>query len=56
MSMYISGGAASDTRTLFHKLSEGADVTDALTEQPFGLYGALSDKFGVRWRFHAAPQ
>jgi len=53
ISLYLSGGTPSDTTTLFHKLSEGAEVTDALREQPFGLYGALTDKFGMRWRFHS---
>ncbi|MDH5175944.1 MAG: VOC family protein, partial [Gammaproteobacteria bacterium] len=47
--LYISGGTATETRSLFEKLSYGANVTDPLTEQPFGLYGALNDKFGVRW-------
>jgi|SRR5690606_23707798 PhnB protein len=23
------------------------------SEQPFGLYGALNDKFGIRWMFHS---
>ena len=51
--LYISGGGPEETRDLFQKLSAGAVVTDPLTEQPFGLYGALNDKFGVRWMFHA---
>jgi len=56
VSMYISGGTPGDTTMLFQKLSERAEVTDALTEQPFGLYGALNDKFGVGWRFHSEKQ
>ena len=56
VSLYLSGGTPGDTTTLFHRLSEGADVTDALSEQPFGLYGALTDKFGMRWRFHSEKQ
>ena len=51
--LYLSGGAPDELRTLFNKLSEGADVTDPLLEQPFGIYGALNDKFGIRWMFHA---
>jgi PhnB protein len=39
-------------RALFERLSEGAEVTDPLKEQFFGTYGALNDKFGVRWMFH----
>ena len=49
--LYLSGGTPEELRTLFDRLSEGADVTDPLTEQPFGFYGALNDKFGIRWMF-----
>ena len=51
--LYIAGGGAGETRSLFDKLSVGANVTDPLTAQPFGLYGALNDKFGIRWMFHS---
>jgi PhnB protein len=51
--LYVSGGTPAETRRLFQRLSEGAAVTDPLTEQPFGLYGALNDRFGNRWMFHA---
>jgi len=50
--LFISDGNVEETKTLFNKLSVGANVTDPLTEQPFGLYGALNDKFGIRWMFH----
>jgi PhnB protein len=40
-------------KTLFERLSEGAEVTDPLKEQFFGTYGALNDKFAVRWMFQA---
>lgn len=51
--LYLSGGSPDETRSLFRKLSDGAEVTDPLSDQPFGLYGALNDKFGNRWMFHA---
>mgnify|MGYP001172713127 FL=1 len=51
--LYISGGNPDETRSLFRKLSEGAEVTDPISDQPFGLYGALNDKFGNRWMFHS---
>jgi PhnB protein len=51
--LYLSGGTFEELKTLFEKLSEGADVTDPLQEKFFGTYGALNDKFGVRWMFHA---
>lgn len=53
MCLYVSGGRADETKRLFQQLSQGAMVTDPLSQQPFGLYGALNDAFGVRWMFHA---
>jgi PhnB protein len=50
--MYFSGGTRDELTQVFERLSEDADVTDPLKEMPF-LYGALNDKFGVRWMFHA---
>ncbi|RVU35585.1 VOC family protein [Rheinheimera riviphila] len=52
--LYLRGGSVSRTREVFALLSAQATVTDPLTEQPFGLYGALNDNFGVRWMFHAS--
>ncbi len=49
--LYLSGGTLQELKTLFERLSQGADVTDPLTEQFFGAYGALNDTFGVRWMF-----
>jgi PhnB protein len=51
--LYLSGGTSEQLKSLFEKLSEGADVTDPLKEMFFGFYGALNDKFGVRWMFQA---
>ena len=52
--LYLSGGAYSEIKSLFDKLSFGATITDPLKEEPFGVYGALNDKFGFRWMFHTA--
>ena len=49
--LYLSGGTFQDLKSLFERLSEGAEITDALQERFFGTYGALNDKFGVRWMF-----
>jgi PhnB protein len=54
--LYLSGGTPGDTASIFRRLAEGADVTDPISEQPFGLYGALNDKFAIRWMFHAEKQ
>jgi len=51
--LYLSGGTYEELKTLFERLSEGAEVTDPLKEQFFGTYGALNDRFGVRWMFQA---
>lgn len=52
--LYLSGGKLPELKAFFEKLSQGAEVTDPLQEQFFGVYGALTDKFGVRWMFHTA--
>ncbi len=54
--LYLSGGTFDELKTLFARLSEGANVTDPLTEQFFGAYGALNDRFGVRWMFQSNKQ
>lgn len=51
--LFLSGGTQEELRSLFARLSEGAQVTDPLKEMFFGLYGALNDRFGVRWMFQA---
>jgi len=51
--LYLSGGAFEDLKALFEKLSQAGEVTDPLKEEFFGAYGALNDRFGVRWMFHS---
>ena len=50
--LYLRGGTSPELSALFEKLSEGAQVTDPLEQQFHGYYGALNDKFSVRWMFH----
>jgi PhnB protein len=50
--LYVSGETFQELKPLFEKLSEGSEVTDPLSQQFFGTYGALNDRFGVRWMFH----
>ena len=52
--LYLSGGTMEELKALFQRLSKGAEVTDPLKEMFFGVYGALNDKFGVRWMFTVA--
>ena len=53
--MYLSCGLEL-LKVLFEKLSDGAEVTDPLIAQFFGVYGALNDRFGVRWMFVSNEQ
>ena len=48
---YLSGGTFEELKTIFNKLSEGANITDPVKQEFFGTYGALNDKFGIRWMF-----
>jgi PhnB protein len=54
--LFLSGGTLEELKSLFEKLSDGGEVTDPLGQQFFGAYGALNDKFGVRWMFHTHSQ
>jgi PhnB protein len=49
--LYLTRGTIAELKALFERLSKGAEVTDPVKEQFFGIYGALNDKFGVRWMF-----
>lgn len=49
--LYLSGGTRAELQVTFKKLSDGAKLIDPLTEQFFGTYGALTDKFEIRWMF-----
>jgi PhnB protein len=51
--LFLSGGTVEELKSLFARLSEGAEVTNRLKEMFFGIYGDLNDKFGVRWMFQA---
>lgn len=46
-------GSGDEVRSAFEKLAVGGIVTDPITEVPFGIYGALKDKYGLRWMFQA---
>ncbi|MDE1938817.1 MAG: VOC family protein [Alphaproteobacteria bacterium] len=51
--LFLTGESISEQKEFFDKLSEGADVTNPLSDQFYGVYGALNDRFGVRWMFLA---
>lgn len=56
VSMYLDGGSAAELRALFERLGEGGAIRHPLQEMFFGMYGALTDRFGVRWMFHASEK
>ncbi|MVM34775.1 VOC family protein [Spirosoma sp. HMF4905] len=54
-SIYVVGEAYDELKTVFDKLAEGADKDKRtfieLHMMPFGIYGQLTDKYGVSWIF-----
>jgi PhnB protein len=42
-----------EIRGCFEKLSAGGAITMPLDEAFFGLYGEMTDRFGMRWMFQA---
>lgn len=54
--LFLNGGKFQDLKTAFDQLSRGGKVTNPLKETFFGFYGALNDKFGVRWMFQTTKQ
>lgn len=51
ITLCINGGTKEDLQQFFAKLSEGGTVGRPLTEAFFGIYGELTDKFGMNWMF-----
>jgi PhnB protein len=52
LSLTIVGSSKEETESFFSKLSAGGKVTHALKEEFFGLYGDLTDKYGISWMFN----
>lgn len=57
-SIFVVGQAFDELKAAFDKLAAGAnkDRFQKLHELPFGMYGQLTDKFGVRWIFKGDKQ
>ena len=47
------GGESGELKAAFDKLSDRADSQNfvPLAQMPFGLYGRMTDRFGVEWFF-----
>ena len=54
-SIYVTGGSYEELKTIFDKLSQGADKDKRtfieLNNMPFGSYGQFTDKYAVSWIF-----
>jgi PhnB protein len=52
-SIFIIGETFNELKIVFDKLSEEAEMENyqELHDMPFGTYGQLTDKYGVRWIF-----
>jgi PhnB protein len=51
--LYVTGDGYEELSPIFEKLRAGADLSllVELREMPFGIYGRLTDRYGVEWFF-----
>ena len=51
--IYVQGDGRTDLEPIFEKLRQEADpaLLVELREMPFGVYGRLTDRYGVEWFF-----
>jgi PhnB protein len=56
MMINLEPDTRAETRKLFDRLAEGAQQIDTPLQQMFwgDYYGALTDRFGIRWLFNCA--
>lgn len=53
MAIFLQGMERRELERIFKTLSyDGSDITSP-TEQFFGLYASLTDRFGTRWMLHS---
>lgn len=51
VSLFVNCSSEEETRSFFSKLAVGGKIVDPLKAQFWGgLFGALTDQFGVEWR------
>lgn len=53
ITLCLNSGSREEIKAYFEKLSEGATIHQPIKEEFFGLYGALTDKFGIAWMAQA---
>lgn len=56
--LYVTGDGYAELSPIFEKLRGDADsaLLVELREMPFGIYGRLTDRFGIEWFFRGAPR
>jgi PhnB protein len=53
IALTIIGHSKAELQEYFDKLAEGGTVGQPLTEAFFGVFGFLTDKFGINWMFQS---
>jgi PhnB protein len=57
MAISINCDSEKEIRTFFKNLSAGGEIIEDLNKQFWGgLFGVLTDKFGIRWMFNFEPK
>lgn len=56
VSLCMVGETKGEIEAAFEKLREGATIGNELTEEFFGTYGDLKDKYGFYWMFQYSPK
>lgn len=56
VTLCLNSGDKDEIKAYYAKLAVGATVTQPLDEAFFGLYGALTDRYGIDWMFQAGPE
>ncbi len=53
ITLTIMGSSKAEIEPIFARLSAGGTVNTPLTEEFFGTFGDLTDRFGIEWMFQA---
>ena len=57
MAISVNCSSEEEIRSFYSNLSEGGYVIDELRQQFWGgLFGVVTDKFGIRWMFNYEPK
>ena len=53
ISLCLHSADKEEIRSLYNKLVDGGTVSHELTDEFFGMYGDLKDKFSISWMFQS---